>query len=789
IVATMNLLLAFRSLFKKNQGNLIKIVSLGLGLAAGLILITKALFEVSYDDFYPDSKDIYMVQSRFQQGDDPEVKFPQVSGAIAPGIRDEAPQVVAATRMTHIRRDAVLLTADRNRLVGTVILADSCFFDLLPRPMLVGVAKEVLSMPMHALVSSKIAEKMDYNAVGQTIQLDDYPGRELIIGGVFEALPHNSSFKYDVIVSLSSIGRFFWDGTNNWMGNDRYTGFVKLQKNIYPDDLTLAIRRMQEKHQDILTLEAQYGVKLNYDLIPLIEYHGSNPEVKRKVKLLSWIAFALIFTAILNYVLVVISAHVRRAKEMAVYKSYGAGKRHISQLIYMEVLVHLMSALVVAALMIWLFRPIVEELLGSPLSALLRLQSGFVLLVIVALIFVVIGVIPARLFSAIPVATAFRSFKQSRRSWMLSLLFVQLAAATFLVGLLAVIGLQYRLMVNDNPGYSFEQTASCSVLGTSTTERQTALEQLSRLSNVQLVATAKNELFYGASGNNVSLPGEDRELFNMADLYGIDENYLALMDISIIEGRGFERGVSTERDMVVSKSFVKRVLDHTDWSDGIVGKDLWISEHGLCRVVGVYDDVRLGFIGREDTRPSAMFYSSTPAATIFIRFHKLDGEGIKESIDILQSVMPNKDIVVTPYKDSMLKGYNEQRLYRNSVFVGSLIAILLSLVGLLAYLRSEINRRSAEIAIRKVNGATISNVLTLLSKNVLYLALPALVLGAAIARYVSDELMKSFSTKIELSFLLFTVCCLLVLTVTLGILIAGSWRVAVQNPVLSLKSE
>jgi len=785
----MNLILAFRSLFKKNQSNLIKIISLGLGLSAGLILITKSLFEVSYDDFYPDSKNIYLVQTRYKMGENPEMKHPATSGAIAPGIKDEVPQVLAATRCTYLQPDAVLITESRSRIVGTILLADSCFFDIVPRPMLAGNAKEALSRPMYALISSELAEKMGHDVVGHTLQIDNYPGRELTIGGVFDALPLNCSFKYDVIVSLTSIGRFMWDGTNNWFSNERYISYVKLASGVNPDDLAPAIRQMQEKYQDIITLESQHGLKLSYDLTPITMYHSSDAEVKRQVKLLNMIAFALIFTAMFNYVLIVISAHVRRAKEMAVYKSYGAGRRHISQRIYMEVLVHLIAALIVASLTILLFRPTVEELLGVPVPSLITVQSGAVLLMITAVIFAVTGLIPARLFSSIPVAAAFRSFKQSRRSWMLALLFVQLAAATFLICFLLVIGLQYRLMVNDNPGYVYEDTAYCSVHGTSDTERQTALDLLSRLPDVQAVATSHALAFQSASGNNVRLPGKSEELFNFSDRYGIDHQYIDLMEISVIEGMGFEKGVSTERDMMVSKLFAERLSDLNDWNDGIVGKDLMITEHGPCRVVGVYDDLRIGFIGAEDTRPTAMFYSPTPARTINIRFHQLSGEGIQKVTEALQSALPDKDIVVVPYKVSILKGYSEQRLFRNSVLVGSMIALLLSLVGLLAYLRSEINRRSAEIAIRKVNGATISNVLTLLSKNVVYLALPALVMGAAIARYVSGEMMKSFSTKIDLSFLLFVFCCLLVLTITLSILIAGSWKVAVQNPVHSLKSE
>ena len=465
---------------------------------------------------------------------------------------------------------------------------------------------------------------------------------------------------------------------------------------------------MQEKYQDIDKMEELYHLTLNYSLDRFDKYHSSNEGVQRKVNLLSWIAFALIFTAILNYILIVVATYVRRAKEMAVYKSYGAGRNRISQMIYVEVLVHIVAALAIGALLILLFRHTVEELLGVPVPALLSTQSSFILLMIVSSIFLVTGILPARLFSSIPVASAFRNYKQSKSNWMLAL-----------------------------PG----------------------------------------------------LPHSDKEQLHIGDLYGIDENYLSLMEIPIIEGKGFERGVSTEKDMIISRSLAQRISDIAGWSDGVVGKDLIISEHGLCRVVGVYEDVRTGFIGAEVRPLTVMFYSPTPQSNIFIRFYHLNGEGLQKPTNVLQSVMPTKDIVVTPYKESMLKGYDALRLFRNSVMAGSIIAIILTLIGLLAYLRSEINRRSAEIAIRKVNGATITNVLTLFGKNVLYLSIPALLVGSVITLFIARRVLVGYSEKIDLGLLLFILCSITVLTITLSILTAGCWRVATQNPVKSLKTE
>ena len=786
---TNNISTAFRSVFKKKQNNGIKIISLGVGLAMGLVLIAKVCFEQSFDNFYPHSERIYQIQENVVSGNDKPNAYGQISGGVAPGMKADLPQVEAATRLTPLQDDAVFFTQDKKRLTGTFIMADSCLFDVLPRPMIVGNAKKVLSQPMYVLVSEIIAKKMGNNAVGQTIRLDTWPGKTLTIGGVFKDIPENTHLKYDVVISMSSILHFFQnDGTKNWVGNDRYLGYVRLGPNTNPQSLTPAINKMQARHVDMNELK-KAGVKLSYSLLQLEKIHSDEPSTKRMSILLALLAFALIFTAVLNYILIVLSSLVKRSKEIAIHKCYGAAEANISSLVLTETFIHLLISIVVATLLIFLFRTQVEEILAAPLNALFTFRTVLLLAVVCIAVFFSSGIVPARIFARIPVSSAFRNFKESRRKWKLGLLFLQFIATAFLVTLLVIIGRQYNSMVNDNPGYVYENLLYCNTSGVTKVERQKAIEELKRIPEVQAVATCSTLPMFGASGNNVSEPGKTQELFNIADLYNVDADYLSLMEIPVVAGKDFEHSAADSAQVLVSQCFADKLAKMLNWKDGVVGKTIQVSEHGACTIKGIYKDIRIGSISEPDPRPSAIFSANVPLNNIMIKFHQLNSAGIRQVNEVLQTVLPNKDIVVTPYKTSMTFLYSSSRLFRNSVLIGGIITLIIVLIGLIGYTNDEINRRSAEIAIRKVNGATAKEILRLFIKDILRIAIPALVIGELLAAVAAEKWMENFAQKTSLSLFIFLGCGIAVLAIILSVVSLDSYRTAVQNPVDAIKRD
>ena len=786
-----NLNIALRSLFKKGRSNGIKILSLGVGLAMGLVLISKVCFERSFDKFYPDSDRIYRLHENIIR--DGEYKsYGQVSGGVATAMQVEIPEVEKATRLTYIGGDKELFkTQDGNRYSARyVVMGDTNVFDLLPRPILIGDPKETLSRPGYVMISNRIAKLLGgaEQAVNKEFEFESSPGQTYTIGGVFEDVPENSHLRFEIVASLEGMSKW---SRENWLGNDRYLGYVKLYPGTDPESLTTAIREMQGRHCDLEEVK-KAGIDLTYSLVPLMDMHSNSDEVKSMNSLLGFLAFVLIFTAAMNYVLIVISTLINRTKEVAVHKCYGASDKNLFGMIMSETCLHMLISLLLAAFLIVLFRTKTEELLGATLGALFSTQTIVILIGVCIVIFFITGLIPTYMFLRIPVAAAFRNFKESRRYWKLCLLFIQFLATAYLVALLSVINKQYDYMVNVDPGYAYEKLAYCSTQGVEEFVRNTAIEELRKIPEVDKVSACYDLPISGMSGNNVSLPGDDRELFNIADMYWVKDDFFSLMEIPVIEGEVFRSDGSASNKVMVSRSFVEKMEQVAGWTGSAIGKNIIITEHSQngepFTICGVYEDVCIGSTGNPDTRPTALFYDRY-APMILIKFHEMSPENIKKAQKVLEDVMPDRNVTVTAYYMDMIDLYKDSRTFRDSVMIGGIVTLIIALIGLLGYTSDETNRRGREIAIRKVNGATAWSILKMISKDISYIAIPAIVIGMTVAYYSGTGWLEKFTEKAPIGFFIFLAGAMMVYVLIIACVLYRAWAVSNSNPVDSLKSE
>lgn len=794
-----NFIIALRSLFKKGQHNGMKIISLSIGLTVGLVLIAKVYFEQSYDHFYPDLDRVYRIQSDIFH-DNKIHNYECTPGGTALILHKEIPEIETVTRFTSLGEGIFTLTESQKKIKGGVVMADTCLFDILPRPVLLGDAKQILSQPMYVLVSRTLAEKIGGEVVGQTFTIDEIPGPTLTIGGVFEDVPENSNASYDILVSMASASQFMWEGSpTNLLGNERYYSFVKLYPGSDLEDVHAQIKNTIYKYFPQSERE-KYGVDINYTLLPLKDIHGDLPSVKRMSWLLALLAAALIFTAIMNYLLIVISSMVERGKMVTIHKCYGASARDIHSMIFSEALLHILISILIACCLLFAFRSTVEELLNASLGALLLSEGSLFLLLTCIVILLVTGLVPGYLYARIPVALAFRNFRERKRNWKLILLSVQFIAAGFLLSLLAVIGKQYHHMVNDNPGYAYENLAYYSLAGTDSTRRQKVIDEAKRLPDVagvssffQLPFTPVLEI----SGNNIYLPGNDKELFNIADLYGVSDDYLKVMEIPIIAGNFFTETQYASDEVMVDRNFVEKMKTVAGWDDNIVGKRIFITEHSQMRgdnnslftICGVYENFRLGTISDQDQRPSVLFYRSTPSEYLLVKFHQLTPSAIKSLEETIAGIFPDREMPVLTFRTELTNRYKDSRQFRDSVMIGGLITLLIALIGLAGYVDDEISRRRKELAIRRVNGATVGEIVRIFFRDIMYIAIPSVIIGAAIARYVALQWQEQFTEKVTLSFTLFVISIFIILLVISISIIYRICQAAKQNPVNNLKSE
>ena len=773
---------------------IIKALSLGTGLAIGMILIAKVCFEMSYDGFYKDVDRIYWIYSNAIQGED-EFDFNQCSGAIANGIRQYAPGVESATRMTGFFDQHIWRDQDGHEVEGFSNFADTCFFDVFDREILAGNPKKALGEWGSIMVSRSFAEKMGGidNIIGKQICNIQMPELLATINGVYEDFPENGTIPYDVLISMETYSK---QSTENWMGNDRYRGFVKLHEGVDPESLKDAMRLMQETHQDIEEYEAM-GMKLWYTLRPFSTIHTSDPHIRNMMFILSLVAFLLLAISVMNYVLIAISAIVKRSKEVGVRKAYGAESLNIYGVLFKETAVNMGLSLIVAAAIIYAAKPIIEGLLGVSLHGLFIPQTTVTLSIVGILVFMVSAIVPGYLYAKIPVSAALKNYKENRRNWKKALLLVQFVINVFLVAMMLVIAKQYQKAMNDDPGYEFENLVGCSFDSMTSGDIRPFVERVAELPEVIDIERSYGFPAGGASGNNVFLSGgQYMELFNVADQYEGTDGFFEILEIPFIDGRA----PRSNNEVAVSRSFVEKMMDFQDWSDGAVGKHILITEHSQTdnqtfTVSGVYEDYRIGTMNASDPRPSVKFWDDGNAEDsykmplVMIKLNKVNQDIIGRIQQIVDELYPERRLEIVSFKEEIRGLYSEDRKMRNTIMIGCIFSVLIALFGLIGYIRDESVRRSKEMAVRKINGASTKEIMNIFIKDVFKLILIAVVIGDIGAWLAAEGWLRQFAEKITLTPWYFLATDIIVMALIIGAVILNCLHISRSNPVESLKNE
>ncbi len=794
--------LAWRQIFSKKGNAFARILSLTLGLAFGILLITEVFYYISYDSFYADANRLYVVHEnfKFDKTADKVESYPRVSGAIAPGLKAEVPGVEAATRLNSLGK-LVFYTDSLKGYQAEFVLADEFVFDVLPRPIIEGNPALILKAPMQCMVSTKVAAQIGQNVIGQTIELKEYPGAKLTVAGIFKALPQNTNFTYDVLISMVSTNRFTWDGTDNWLGNDRYFACVKLAKGVKPKHLEKAVRQMQEKHQDITKIEAQQPeFYFKYTFEPIKKMHIKN--VFSMVLIISAIAFAVLFVSLLNYVLLTLTTLLNRAKSSAVYKCCGAQSFNLYKITFTETALMFMFSLTGAFLLIMAIKPMVQNQLQHSLSSFFDVMVIVPLIVTFFVIMIVTAYLPGRFFSRIPVVVAFRNYTQKQSRWKNILLSVQFAGATFIVTVLLFVTMQYQKMLATNHGYNSKNIYFASTSGVNGNKINTLLNQIMAMPEVQMAGFC-SELPTGfKSGNNIFSPDGEKELFNIADFYWVDENYLEILDINLAQGQLFTPQNCAFGDMLISTKGAQMLALANNWPDGVVGKQTIVSEHGSTTIRGVFNDFIVNSISTPDNRPSVMFFMPQNSwgqfrvkypdygFNIIVKCHQNTPGNITDKItQIINQLLPYSDAQVKSLDNELLSSYNGQKSFRNTMMAGSIIVLIVTVTGLLAYTANESTRRGKELAIRRINGASFNNIIKLFIVDLEYTALPAVIAGGVGAWFTANSWMTNFAQKINMHWALFILCGFFVM----GLVAVVTWfnclRVANNNPVGALRYE
>ena len=647
-------------------------------------------------------------------------------------------------------------------------MVDTCFFQTFGIPVLKGNPNDLINSNT-LFVSESFARRFfgDADPIGKVLILERKT--EMIVRGVYRDIPENTMFKADFVVSVHKEGGYK-DGAG-WGGNDIFYAVFRTGEASDIEVVNDNIQRMVEKYMPT----EHNGWKLELSVIPLATKHQTSSETTKRLVIYGFLGFSIFFVAIMNYMLIVIATLGRRAKSVGVHKCNGANNGNIFSMFMMETGIIVLVSILVCAFIIFNARDLIEDLLSVRLASLFTWGTLWVPLLVVVLLFLLAGVLPGRIFSHIPVTQVFRRYTDGKKGWKRSLLFIQFTGVSFVLELLLVTLMQYSHLMNRDMGIN--------TAGLVEAESWLDIEivphmrdEIRRQPMVESVATASHSVLgqYWTKG----LMGSDGKRIGVLNMNYVDFNYPDVVGITIIEGKPMTHA----KDLLVNEEIVRL----KKWTDGAVGKPFDEIKEGT--IVGVFRNVRNQSFYQAQ-QPIVLIGGNAFNHTFNVRLKEPYDENLKRLNEFMDKTFPQVALTFHTVDDMLSEIYKDVYRFRNSVLITSGFILLIVIMGLIGYVNDETQRRSKEIAIRKVNGAEASNILRLLVCDILYVSIPSILLGIVIAYFIGKAWLEQFAEQVDLNPLLFLATALVVAIIIVACVVLKAWHIANENPVNSIKSE
>ena len=764
-----------QTLLRGRGSNFIKLLSLTLGLLVGILLFSQIAFELSYENFYKDPDNVVLLRlQRLKEGKPGNDYDYDTYRPAAADLQEALPDLIESASLSANFWQPTLYVDDKKLDDVQVMFADTLYFQTIGLEVLRGNPIDLSSEKNAFLSQSKARELFgDEDPIGKEISVGKM--FSVTVRGIYRDVPGNTVFPNNVILSLAAFEWAYSRGT--WTMNDIYNVLFRLKR---PEDVEAMNQRVQKAVERYT--ETRHGTNVDvYSVLPLRDIYMSVPDATRRLVILGVLGFSIFFVSIMNYVLAAIATMSRRAKVVGVHKCSGASGGHILGMFMWETGLMVLVSVACSLLLMYTFSDKIEDMLGTRLGDLFTWQTLYVPLLTVLLLFLVAGVLPGQMYARIPVTQVFRRYTDGKRSWKRGLLFVQFSGVAFILGVLLTAIVQYHDLMNRNVGFRTDGLAVGSI-GGRVENAQNIVDAIRRQPYVESAACSSGGLLQHYS----TFQMKNTEGSPIASLHfiHIDKDFPGIVGMKLLQGAWPQH----EGEALIGKTTMEKLK----WDTDAVGRELpidpsWAHLEQPATVVGVIEDVRnMGFfMGQTCTA----FIVNDRLRSFNVRLKEPVEENLKRLNAFAKETWSDKALEFQTYNDIRRTTNESVYRFRNIVYVTSTCILLIVLLGLIGYVSDETQRRSKEIAVRKVNGAEASNILRLLSAGILKVAVGAVLIGVAFAWYVSGVWMEQFSDSKILSpgwFVLLAIC-LLVLIV--GVVVVKAWHIANENPVKSIKSE
>jgi putative ABC transport system permease protein len=768
-----------KTLLRGRGSNVIRLVSLTFGLLFGILIFTQIAYEFSFETCYKEPEKVVMLQNRYLQNG--KYSLDKTCNRPAAAALSEAlPELIECGSASTQAYPPTLFLDDKKLEQMEVIYADTLYFKTIGLPVLKGDPQELAAPGVAFLSESKARELFgSEDPIGKELSMDKT--RPLRIKGIYQDIPGNTWFQGNIIISLATFE--YLTGGGGWQNNDIYTILFRLHKSSDIEALNNVVQQTIERF-----IQTKYdGWEANYFVQSILELHTSNPDTERKLVILFVLGFAIFFVSIMNYVLAAVASLGRRAKGIGVNKCLGAGHGHILSMFMSETAVLVFFSIIAALVLMVTFRESIETMLESKFVDIFSLRNLYAPIAAILLLFIVAGVLPGEMFARIPVTRVFRRYTDSKSSWKRGLLFVQFIGVAFILGMLATTIEQYNSLMHRDIGFRSEGLAVGSVRDGTT---QSIANTIKNEPYVEAVSSSGSPLYGGYSTRPIY--NTQGKLLATCHYQTMAKNLPEVVGMRLLAGRLPQHN----GEVLVGK----KMLEVMSWSkEEALGERVpgWYAEDfkymGLevvPTIVGVIDDIRnTGFY---DEQRCTAFILNDPSRfnyNLQIRLKEPEDENFLRLSRFINETFPNTSVRLYTYNEMRRTDNDDVYQFRNTVLATSLCIVLIVLMGLIGYVNDETERRSKEIAIRKVNGAEAPDILRLLAIDILKVAVVAVLIGIGSAYYLSGVWMEQFPDGTKLSPLWFAAIALLVMVLIVACVVIRAWHIANENPAKSIKSE
>ena len=783
-----NFLFALRYLRKLRGGTVARVISLSLGLAVGLLIFSYANYNLTSDRCFRDGDRIYQLWVHYNA--------PQMTGyssslqaPIAPALAEEIPQIEAATRLWGTTSDDVV--RGDNSFPMQYILADTMFFDVLGFDVLQGDPHRALAQENQVMISESAARTIfgKKDPVGELLLLKGTDS--LTVSGVFrDPDPNQHLGKFNMLRSFEYARRTM---NTSWRGGDSFASYVKLREGVQIGQVEAQAETFIDRHE-LRGMMEEWGMKWYF--FPITE----SSRVDSSVELISWVLMALaaltLFVAAMNYVLISISTLVSRSKTIAMLKVGGARRSDIFRIFCSETAVLTLASVVVAAFLLWALQDQVREITGTPMAELFALKRIWVPLIVILAAFALAALVPARIFTSIPVTLAFRGATDNRRRWKQVLLVVEIVSCTFTLTLLLLAVLQFDKLRNGDFGFEHDRIVYTYVK-TPLGNISSACDAFASLPEVDAAGASLEVPLWGYSGMPCIDENSKDLLFSCRWLL-CNEGFIPAMQMQLVNGRNFTPS-SNPLEAIVNETYVRMRGWMPEQALGRQIADAPSPGAPLYTIVGVVKDFRT-VVATGEVEPIVFhpfsYFQRFGAADdymmdyyLMIRLREMSPGALAAVQRKIEEYPSGNNHTLEVYDNKLGPILSEIRSFRNIVFTVSGITLLIVLMGLVGYLGDEMRRRSKEIALRKVNGASTADVLRLLARDVVWIAVPSVIAGGVVSRWGADLLVSNFVERIALRWWLFALCGVVVLLIVCIVQLVRTWRIANENPINMIKTE